>query len=196
MVESNQTEESSMTEHTALIALFPYAAQAASAILSLRRLGFETKNISVFGRMCASEEEDVVGLGVSDGRFVECGGPIGFWGRMCETLGEGGFFIVPRIGPIAIAGRFVRDLVAAVDDAPCGALTALGSAIWRLGIERENVLRYEIEIRANECAVLALGTREQVLTAKAALDSLGVSDFVTGTDGLERGVPRALQKVS
>jgi hypothetical protein len=186
-----------MTEHTALVALFPYSTQAEFAISSLKRLGFETKNISVLGRTCANEKDAVVGLGISAESFVACGGPVSFWERMCDTLGDGGFFIVPRIGPIAIAGRFVRDFVAAVDnDAPCGALTALGSAICSLGIARENVLRYELEIQANECAVLALGTREQVLRAKAALYSLGVTDFVTAADGRERSARQMLQKVS
>ena len=80
-----------------------------------------------------------------------CGGAVRFWERIWETLGDGGFFIVPRIGAIAIAGGFVSDFVAAVDNhAACGALTALGEAICRLGIAKESVLRYESEIRGNE----------------------------------------------
>ena len=104
-----------MTEHAALVALFPYAAQAESAITSLRHLGFNTNDISVFGRTCAGDE-DVVGLCVSGGHFVACGGSVRFWERIWETLGNGGFFIVPRIGAIAIAGGFVSDFVAAVDN--------------------------------------------------------------------------------
>ncbi len=185
-----------MTEYSALVALFPYAAQAESAITSLRHLGFNTNDISVFGRMCAGDE-DVIGLCISGGHFVACGGSVMFWERLLESLGDGGFFIVPGIGPIAIAGGFVNDFVAAVDNhATCGALTTLGEAICGLGIAKENVLRYEIEIRGNECALVALGSREQVKLAKTALYFLGISDLATGTHGRERGARQALQKVS
>jgi hypothetical protein len=185
-----------MTEYAALVAIFPNTTQAEFAISSLKRLGFETTNISVFGRTCASESDDVVGLAVSAGKFMACGGLVGFWERMCDTLGDGGFYIVSRIGGVAIAGRFVNDFVDAVDDdSPCGALTALGRAICRLGISKEDVLRFELEIQANECAVLAVGTREQVASAKTTLYLLGVSDFVTATDGRGCGAHQLLQEV-
>ncbi len=186
-----------MSEQTVLVALFPYATQAEFAILCLKRLGFELKNISVCGRTCANEMEDHIGVCVSAGKFTAGSGPVGFWERMCDTLSDGGFFDVPRIGRIAIAGGFVNDFMAAVDEhSPTDTLTALGRAICRLGIAKDNVLRFEVEIQANECALLALGTREQLVRAKNALYSLGVSDFVTGTDVRERFARQALQKVS
>ena len=97
-----------------------------------------------------------------------------------NLFGDGGFFLVPNIGPIAIAGPFVRALVTTIDEGVAiGGLSALGAAIYSLGIPRDGILRYEIELRASECVLLAMGSPELVTKAALLLRKTGVSEITT-----------------
>ncbi|MGO8751175.1 MAG: hypothetical protein ACLQNE_34955 [Thermoguttaceae bacterium] len=177
-----------MSENKALVAICAGHAQAERAILELKRLGFDVKNLSAFGKAYASEEE-VVGLYTAGGRLWARGGSVAFWERLWDLLGDGGFFLVPGIGPVVLAGSFVHTLVAAIDDrVAVGGLSTLGAALYSLGFPRDSILRCETEIRARECALVALGSSELVTKAMAWLKKAGISE-VTAGDGCLLGNP-------
>ena len=141
-----------MTENKAIIAICAGHTQAEKAIADLQQLGFTRTHLSVFGKAYASDG-DVVGCYTSGGHLKARGGSLAFWDRLWNLLGDGGFFLVPNVGPVAIAGSFVRALVTTIDEGVAiGGLSALGAAIYCLGIPRDSILRYEIELRASECA--------------------------------------------
>jgi hypothetical protein len=158
-----------MPENKALVAICNGHAQVERAIAELLRLGFHAKNLSVF-RKAHLDEEEFVGLYTAGERLLARGGSAAFWERMWDLLGDGGFFLVPRIGPVVLAGPFIHTLVAAVDDGVAvGGLSALGAAIYSLGIPRVRVLSHKIGIMAGQCAVVALASPELVTKAKTAL---------------------------
>jgi hypothetical protein len=169
-----------MSENKVLLAVCVGRAQANRAIAELRRLGFDEKQISAFGKAYVSEEE-VVGVYKAGKRLVARGGAANFWERLWDTLGDGGLFLVPGIGPVVVAGSFTYMLANTIDDVgTIGGLSALGRAIYSLGIPRDNILRYEMEIRANECALVAQGSPELVAQATASLKQVGMAEITTG----------------
>jgi hypothetical protein len=166
-----------MPENKALVAICLGHAQAEKAIAELTRLGFDVKNLSVFRKAYLGEEE-FVGLYTAGERLLARGGAAAFWERLWALLGDGGFFLVPGIGPVVLAGPFVHTLAATVDDGVAvGSLSALGAAIYSLGIPRVRILSHKIGIMAGQCAVVALGSPELVAKAKTALVAVhGVID--------------------
>ena len=166
-----------MPENKAIIAVCVGHAQAEKAIAQLERLGFEVKNLSVFRKACLDEDE-FVGLYTAGERLLARGCSSAFWERMWGLLGDGGLFLIPGIGPVVLAGPFIHTLVATVDSGvPVDGLSALGAAIYSLGIPRVRILNYKVAFMAGECAVLAFGSPELVTEAKTSLAAIrGVID--------------------
>jgi hypothetical protein len=172
----------------ALVAVCVGHAQAEKAIAELKRLGFDVKDLSVFRKAYLSEEE-FVGLYTTGERLLARGDSAAFWERMWDLLSDGGFFHVPGIGPVVLAGPFIHTLVATVDSGvPVDGLSALGAAIYSLGIPRVRILSHKIGIMAGQCAVVALGSPELVAKAKTSLvDVRGVIDCShTAADATEK----------
>jgi hypothetical protein len=156
-------------------------------------VGFDVKNLSVFGKAYVSEEA-VVGVYTAGKRLLARGGSVGFWERFWDLLGDGGFFIVPGIGPVVFAGPFIQTLVATIDAGRAvGGLSALGAAIHSLGIPKDSVFSYETEIRANECALVAQGSPELLAKAKISLKKAGVSEITASDQCRLEAAEKALQ---
>ncbi len=184
-----------MFNNHAVIALCAHHEQAESAIGELIRMGFEPKNISFFGKARVNEE-DTVGFCTAGNRLVARGATFAFWQLWWDRLGDGGLFLVPGIGPVMFAGPFIREFVAAVDDSVhVDGFSKLGAAIYRLGVPKENILRYEIELGTNEIALIALGTRELIAGAKTVLWTVGASEITTGNRCLPEVADTVLQMV-
>jgi hypothetical protein len=158
-----------MPEKKPIVAVCAGHAEAEKVIAELKRLGFDARNLSVLRKACLSGDE-FVGIYSAGESLLARGGSAAFWKRMWDLLGDGGFFLVPGIGPVMLAGPFIHTLVATVDDGvTVDGLSALGAAIFSLGIPRVRILSYKVEIMAGECAVVALGSPELVTKAKSSL---------------------------
>jgi hypothetical protein len=167
-----------MSENKALVAICSGHAQADKVIAELHQVGFDMKHVSVLGKAYVSDEE-IIGCYVADGRLMVLGGSAAFWERLWSLLGEAGLFVVPGIGPVVIAGSLVDALATTVKDAVIiGGLTALGAASYSIGIPKEGALKYEREIRANKCIVIAVGTPEEQAEAKAAVETAQAAESV------------------
>lgn len=164
-----------------------------AAIKELTKLGFEMNNISAFGKAYVSDEE-AVGFCVTDEQLFACGGSAGFWERLWELLGYGGFFFVPGVGPIAVAGRFACTLARKINAGiPEGGLSALGAAMKSLGVPPDSTFRYEIAIDTTEYVLIAVGSPELIAEAKTVLEDVGVSEITAGDEGQTQDTNRALQ---
>ena len=166
-----------MPENKALVAVCVGYADAEKAIAELKRLGFDAKNLSVL-RKAYLDDDEFVGLYTAGERLLARGDSAAFWERMWDLLGDGGFFHVPGIGPVVLAGPFIHTLVATVDGGVAvDGLSALGAAIYSLGIPRVRILSHKIGIMAGQCAVVALGSPGLLTKAKTSLvDVRGVVD--------------------
>jgi len=168
-----------MPENKVLVAICSDHAQAEKAIAELQRVGFDMKHVSVFGKAYVSDEE-IIGCYVTGGRFKVRGGSATFWERLWSLLGEAGLFVVPGIGPVVIAGSLIDALATTTkgDLATWGGLTPLAVAAYSLSIPKDNALKYEMEIRANKCIVIAVGTPEAQVKAKAAIENAHAAESV------------------
>jgi len=77
---------------------------------------------------------------------------------------------VPGVGPLLVAGPVSAAIVAALESAlVVGGVSALGAALYSIGIAKDSVLRYETAIKVNKYLLVAHGTKAEVAKAKDIL---------------------------
>jgi hypothetical protein len=92
-----------------------------------------------------------------------------FWGGLWGFLFGSAFFLIPGIGPVLVAGPLVSWIVGALEGAVItGGLTALGAALYGIGIPKNSVLEYETALKSDKFLVIAHGTAADVTEAKVA----------------------------
>jgi len=167
-----------MSELNTTVAIYNTHTEAESGIKELQRAGFDMKKLSIVGRDYHTEEH-VVGY-YNTGDRMKAWGKLGaFWGGLWGLLFGAAFFAIPGIGPVLVAGPLVGWIVAALEGAVVvGGLSALGAALYSLGIPKNNVLEYETEIRGGKFLVVAHGTTDDVSRAKEILKTTGAATLV------------------
>ena len=115
------------------------------------------KHLSVVGKGYHTDEK-VAG-------FYNVGDRVKFWGRgvlsgvVCEARFFGGLFMaVPVVGHVVVGG-----------------LSALGAALYSIGIPKDSVIQYETALKADNFLVMARGTAEEMARAKAILGTANPS---------------------
>jgi predicted acyltransferase len=83
----------------------------------------------------------------------------------------GGLFIsVPVIGHVVVLGYLAAVILSGVENAVVvGGLSALGAALYSIGIPKNSVLQYETALTADGFVVMAHGTAAEVARAKIIL---------------------------
>ncbi len=154
------------------VAVFADHQGAEAAIKKLAEDGFKMKNLSVVGKGYHSDEK-VVGF-YNTGDRIKFWGMRGlFWGGLWGLFFGGLFLTVPYFGSVIALGYLATILVAGVENAVVvGGLTAIGAAIYSMGIPKDSVLQYEADVKADSFVVMAHGTAEEVARAKAILAPL------------------------
>jgi hypothetical protein len=141
------------------------------------------ENLSLVGKGYHSEEK-VVG-------FYNAGGRITFWGKRGALWGSlWGLFVggvsltIPGVGQIMVLGYLAAIVVSAVEGAIIvGGLSALGAALYSVGIPRDSVVQYEQAVRADGFLVVVHGAVEELARARAIL-ALGNPSRLDLHDGL------------
>ena len=154
-----------------VVALFHDHAAAEAAVRQLAKQGFDMKHLSVIGRGYHTEEQ-VVG-------FYNLGDRIKFWGKRGAVWGGlwglffGGVFVtIPVIGPVVVLGYLATLAISVLEGAVVvGGLSAVGAALFGLGMPKDSVVTYEAAIKADSFLVLAHGSTEEMARAKALLAS-------------------------
>ena len=130
------------------------------------------KNLSLVGKGYHTEEK-VVG-------FYNMGDRIKFWGKRGAFWGGfwglflGGLFItVPVIGHVVVLGYLAAVAISGIENAVVlGGLSALGAALYSIGIPKDSVIAYENAVKADGFLVMAHGSPAEVERAKKALEPL------------------------
>jgi hypothetical protein len=158
-----------------VIAVYNSHVEAEDGIKQLQKSGFDMKKLSIVGKDYHTEEHPVGYYNV--GNRMRYWGKLGaFWGGMWGLLFGWAFFWVPGIGPLLAAGPLVSTIVAALEGAAVtGSLSALGAALFSLGIPKDSVLSYEMAIKAGKFMVVAHGTGEEVAKAQAIFRTSGAT---------------------
>lgn len=104
-----------MSEQNAAVAIYNAHADAEAAVRELHDAGFPIEQLSIVGREYHTEEQ-VVGLGYyNKGERMRYWGQLGdFWGSIWRLLQGAGFFAVPGIGPVLVAGPLIGWMLGAL----------------------------------------------------------------------------------
>jgi hypothetical protein len=132
--------------------------EADKVVTELQQSGFDMKRLSVIGKDY-HEEDKVVGFYNKKDMIKSWGKSGAFWGGIWGMVLGSGLFLIPGIGPVLLAGPIITTLVGGLEGAiVVGGLSALGGALFSLGIPKDSVVKYETALKADKFLVLAHGT--------------------------------------
>jgi Heat induced stress protein YflT domain len=152
-----------------VIAVFEDHQAAETAVKKLTASGFEMKNLSVVGKGYHTDEKVVGFYNVGD-RVKFWGKRGAFWGGLWGLFFGGLFMTIPVVGHIVVLGYLAAMAMSAVESAVVvGGLSALGAALYGIGIPKDSVIQYETALKADSFLVMAHGSAGEMARAKAIL---------------------------
>jgi len=166
-----------MENTDSVVAVFEDHQAAETAVKKLTDAGFAMKQLSVVGKGYHTDEK-VVGFYNTGDRVKFWGTRGAFWGGFWGLFFGGLFMTIPLVGHVVILGYLATVAVSAVENAVLvGGLSALGAAIYSLGVPKDSVLQYETAVKADGFLVMAHGTSAEVVRAKAILGTSNPSSL-------------------
>jgi hypothetical protein len=158
-----------MTTQDSSSYLFGSHTQAEKAIQLLSKSGFDVKQLSLVGKGYHTEEHPVGFYSAGD-KIRSWGGAGAFWGGIWGLLFAPAIFFLPGLGLVAMAGPLVSILVGGLEGAVVvGGLSALGAALTRIGVPKDQVIKYETAIKVDKYLLLVHGTSEEQAKARIVL---------------------------
>ena len=164
------------TQKSSAVAVCKTHEEAENVVKELQKSGFDMRKLSIIGKDY-EEVDQVKGFYNTGDSMKKWGGFGAFWGGIWGFIFGAGFFFVPGIGQLAMAGPIVSSLVGGLEGAVVvGGLSALGAALWNFGIPKDSVIKYETDLKANKFLVIAHGTSEEVEKAKDIMEQNNVME--------------------
>jgi len=164
-----------------VIAVYPDHQAAEEAVKSLTNAGFEMKQLSVIGKGYHTEEKVVGFYNVGD-RIKFWGVRGAFWGGLWGMFFGGLFLTIPVVGHVVVLGYLAATAFSAIEGAVLtGGLSALGAALYGIGIPKDSVIQYETALKADGFLVMAHGSAQDVARAKGILGTSNPSSLVVHT---------------
>jgi hypothetical protein len=152
-----------------VIAVFSNHQAAEGAVKELAAAGFEMKNISVVGKGYHTDEK-VVGFYNAGDRVKFWGARGAFWGGFWGLFFGGLFMTIPFVGHVIVLGYLATIAIAGIENAIIvGGLSALGAALYSIGVPKDSVLQYETAVKSDSFLVMAHGAAAEIARAKAIL---------------------------
>ncbi|RBB92466.1 DUF1269 domain-containing protein, partial [Pseudomonas sp. MWU12-2115] len=140
------------------------------AIRLLSKGGFDVKKLSIIGKGYHSEESPI-GFYTTGDKMKMWGGVGAFWGGLWGLLFAPAVFFLPGLGLVAMAGPVVSILVSALEGAAiAGGVSALGAALTRVGVNADQVVKYETALKADKYVLVVHGGEADVARAQSILD--------------------------
>ena len=170
-----------MSKQNSTVAIFKDHTGAEHAVKELQKAGFDIKKLSLVGKDYHSDEH-VVGYYNTGDRMRYWGKLGAFWGGLWGLLFGSALFVVPGIGPIVVGGPIVSWIVGALEGAAVvGGLSAVGAALYSIGIPKDSVLKYETSLKANKFLLVVHGTVDEVERASSTLQATGAIETTIHT---------------
>src|ERR1700735_312930 len=158
-----------MTDSGTVGAVYNSHTDAEQAVAKLGAASFDIKKISIIGKDYHTEE-NVVGYYTTGDRMKSWGGLGAFWGGIWGLLFGAGFFLIPGIGPVLVAGPFLAALVGALESAAVvGGISAVAAGLVSLGVSKERAVKYEAAIKADNFVLIVHDTAEELERARTIL---------------------------
>lgn len=158
-------------QSNAVVAVFKRHQDAEDTIRKLAGGGFDMTHFSIVGQGFHSEEK-VVGFYNTGDRIKFWGKNGAFWGGLWSLFFGGIFLTIPVIGPVMVLGHLAAMVVAAVEGAILvGGLSALGAALYSIGIPKDSVIQYEEAVKTDGFLVVGHGSTDEMAKARAILEA-------------------------
>jgi len=142
---------------------------AEEAIKALTSAGFNMKSLSVIGKGYHTDEK-VTGFYNMGDRVKFWGSRGAFWGGFWGLFFGGMFLTIPIVGHVIILGYLAATIVSGLEGAvTVGGLSALGAALYSIGIPKDSVVHYEADLKADSFLVMAHGSAAEMTRAKEIL---------------------------
>lgn len=160
-----------MNSKNSCVAICKTHQEAEQAIKELQKASFDMKKLSIIGKGYHTEEHAIGYYNTGD-RVKFWGKQGAFWGALWGLLFGSAFFWIPGVGPLAVGGPIVSIIVGGLEGAALtGGLTALGAALFSIGIPKDSIVRYETAIKSDQFLVIVHGTKEEVERASDILST-------------------------
>jgi hypothetical protein len=119
-------------------------------------------------------QENVYGY-YSTGRRFEAWGSFGaFWSGVWAALIGDGFFFIPGLGPLLMAGPVVDWLVEALETGVMvHGLSPLGAALVTRGVPADDMRTLEIALRSNEFLMISSGQLPAMAKTRSLAEHIG-----------------------
>jgi hypothetical protein len=164
-----------MAEVSAVIAVFDDHQAADLAVKKLADAGIDIKHLSVVGKGFHTDEQ-VVGFYNAGDRIKFWGKRGAFWGGLWGWLFGGIFLFIPVVGHVVMLGYFAAAAISAIEGAVVvGGLSALGAALYSIGIPKDSAIAYESAVKADGFLVMAHGSADEVERARKVLEPFNPS---------------------
>jgi len=164
---------------SSVVAVYDAHSGAESAIKALQQAGFDMKQLSIVGKDFQTEEH-AIGFYSAGDRMKVWGGQGAFWGSLWGMLFGSAFFILPVIGPIVVMGPLVGLIVGTLEGAAVGgAAGILAAGLASIGIPKDSVVRYELQVKAGQFLVLANGDAALVAQVRSILLATGAGQVTS-----------------
>lgn len=158
-----------MSNHDAVVAVFSHHSEADAAVRKLSDAGFDMKYFSIVGKGYHTEEK-VVGFYNTGDRIKFWGKNGALWGGLWSLFFGGILFTVPVIGQVVVLGHLAAMIFTVVEGAVVvGGLSALGAALYSIGIPENSVVQYEEALKVDAFLVVGQGSQDEMARAKAIL---------------------------
>lgn len=155
---------------SAVVATFDTHMEAENAVKELQKAGFEMKKLSIVGKDYHSDEH-VIGYYNMGDRTQAWGKTGAFWGGLWGILFGSALLFVPGLGPVMVAGPLVASIIAGLETAVVvGGLSAIGAALYSIGIPKDSIVKYETSLKAGKFLLLSHGEMEEVQNAHKVLE--------------------------
>ncbi len=180
-----------MTKNDAVVAVFADHQGAEAAIRKLAGGGIDMKHLSIVGKGYHTEEK-VIGF-YNTGDSVKFWGTNGaMWGGLWGLFFGGIFMTMPVVGPVMVLGHLAAMVFAAIEGAVVvGGVSALGAALFSLGIPKDSVIQYEDALKAEEFLIVAHGPVEEMVRARTILETRKPSQLDLHKDLKDMAAPPA-----
>jgi hypothetical protein len=162
-------KENKVNKIDSVIAVFADHPAAEAAVKKLTAAGFEMKNLSVVGKGYYTDEK-VVGFYNTGDRVKFWGTRGAFWGGFWGLFFGGLFMAIPFVGHVVVLGYLATITIVGLENAVIvGGLSALGAALYSLGVPKDSVIKYETAVKADGFLVMAHGSAKEMARAKTIL---------------------------
>ncbi len=162
-----------MSNNNNCIAIFNTHQEAEQAVMDLDHAGFDMKKLAIVGKDY-EKEEHVLGYFNALDRSKLWGKRGALWGGLWGVVFSPAFMCVPGAGSLTAGGLLLSTVVSGLSTAVfTGGLTALGAALYGIGIPKNSIIHYETAIKLDKYLLVVHGTRDEVERASSILSTTG-----------------------